>query len=97
MKILIKDVVDTISKIDHPVINYSLINLGIVTDIELIENKVVVVFAFPFPNIPIANALINSISQPIQALDLDFEYSIRVMTKEEKSKFMQMEAKAWKG
>ncbi|MCK4346772.1 MAG: hypothetical protein KAX05_15935 [Bacteroidales bacterium] len=93
----IKDVVGTISKIDHPAINYSLIDLGIVTDIELIENKVVLVFAFPFPNIPITNALINSISQPIQALDLDFEYSIRVMTEEEKSKFMQMEAKAWKG
>jgi len=55
-------VLNTLSQVDHPAISYSLIKLGIVTDVELIDDKVKVVFAFPFPNIPIAEALISSVS-----------------------------------
>jgi len=95
---MLKDeVINVLDKIEHPAISYSLIKLGIVTNVELIENKVTVVFAFPFPNIPIAGALINSIAQPVNEMGLEFEYSIRTMTDEEKNKFLQLEAEAWKG
>ncbi len=90
-------VLNTLSQVDHPAISYSLIKLGIVTDVELIDDKVKVVFAFPFPNIPIAEALISSVSQPVQSLGLEFEYTIRVMTQEEKTRFLQLENEAWKG
>ena len=92
-----EDVIKAISNVNHPAINFSLLELGIVNDVEVIGDKAKVVFAFPFPNIPIAEMLINSISQPIKSLGLDFEYSIKNMTEEEKSKFIQMEAQAWKG
>jgi len=90
-------VLNTLSQVEHPAISHSLIKLGIVTDVELTGNTVKVVFAFPFPNIPIAEALINSISQPVQSMGLEFEYSIRVMTQEEKVRFLQLENEAWKG
>ena len=90
-------VLDTLSKVEHPAITYSLLKLGIVSDVELTGNKVKVVFAFPFPNIPIADTLINSISQPVKSLGLEFEYTIRVMTQEEKMRFLQLENEAWKG
>jgi metal-sulfur cluster biosynthetic enzyme len=93
----LKDVVNTISRINHPAINYSLIDLGIVTDIKLIENKVVLVFAFSSTHLSMDSELIQSVSQPIHDLDLDFEYEVRLMTEEEKSKFLQMEAEASKG
>ena len=92
-----EDVVKTLSEVKHPAIDYSLIELGMLGDIELKDNTVKVMFVFPFPNIPITDALINSISQPIQSNGLDFEYDIRLMTEEEKAKFMQMETEAWKG
>jgi len=38
-----------LSKVEHPAISYSLIKLGIVTDVELTGNKVKLVFEFPFP------------------------------------------------
>jgi len=90
-------VLNVLSQVEHPAISYSLIKLGIVTDVKLAGNKVSVVFAFPFPNIPVADLLINSISQPVQSLRLEFEYTIRVMTQEEKNRFLQLEAEAWKG
>ena len=93
----LSDVASAITKVMHPAINYSLTELGIVTDVELVDNKVVLVFAFPFPNIPIADQLINSIAMPIKNLGLEMEYTIRIMTEEEKAVFMQMEQDAWTG
>jgi len=90
-------VLDTLSKVEHPAIRYSLIKLGILTDVELIDNTVKVVFAFPFPKIPITELLINSVLQPVQNLGLEFDYTIRVMTQEERTRFLQLENEAWKG
>jgi len=91
-----QDIINVISDVQHPAIAYSLLELGIVKDINLNENLATVVFAFPFPNIPIAEQLINSISAPIKSLGLDFNHSITLMTEEEKSTFMKMEMEAWK-
>ncbi len=93
----IEKVVEELRKVMHPAINNSLINLGIVTDIDVEDNVVELVFAFPFPNIPIADQLINSISQPVKELGLEFKHSVRLMNQEEKAKFMQLETEGWKG
>lgn len=92
-----QDVLNELGKVEHPAINYSLIKLGIINDVELNDNKVSVVFAFPFPNIPIADALVNSIASPVKSMGLDFDYKIRIMTEEEKTRFLQLETEAWKG
>jgi len=91
------DVLNVISNVEHPAIKYSLIKLGIVSDIELAGNRVKVIFAFPFPNIPIANFLIQSVAKPIKHLGLEFEYTTRVMNDEERNLFLQLETEAWKG
>ncbi len=93
----VEEIMSEISKVKHPAINYPLTELGIVKNVDL-ENKVAnVTFAFPFPNIPIAGQLLNSIAQPINKLGLEFQYKIELMTEDEKSKFMQMEGEAWVG
>jgi metal-sulfur cluster biosynthetic enzyme len=92
-----QELVKTLDKVEHPAISYSLIKLGIVAQVELIENKVTIVFAFPFPNIPIADVLINSIAQPIYDMGLEFEHSIKIMTDDERTRFLKLETEAWKG
>jgi metal-sulfur cluster biosynthetic enzyme len=92
-----QDVINAISEVQHPAIAYSLLELGIVKDVELDKNTARVIFAFPFPNIPIADHLINSIYTPVNALGLEFQYAVTVMTEEEKARFMHMEAEAWRG
>jgi metal-sulfur cluster biosynthetic enzyme len=91
------EVLNVLSKVEHPAIRYSLIKLGIVTEVELTGNNVKVVFAFPFPNIPIADFLIQSVAKPIKHLGLEFEYTTRVMNDDEKNLFLQLETEAWKG
>ena len=91
------DVADVITKIEHPFISYSLADLGMVTDIDLIENVVEVTFVFPFPDIPIANDLISSIEEPMRKMGFDFKYSIRTMDADEKANFMKMEQEGWQG
>ena len=90
-------VLNTLSDVEHPAIRYSLLKLGIVTDVELTGNKVKVVFAFPFPNIPIADYLIQSVTKPVKQLGLELEYTTRIMNDDERNLFLQLETEAWKG
>jgi len=53
--------------------------------------------AFPFPNIPIKDHLINSVRQPIEKLGLEVEMRVTVMSQEERERFLAMEERAWKG
>ena len=93
----IVNVITEISKVKHPAIDYSLVKLGIVKDVDLNDDTVILTFVFPFPNIPIADQLISSIEKPINDMGLKMEYIVRVMTEEEKARFLQLEAEAWKG
>ncbi len=92
-----EEILELISIVMHPAINYSLLDLGIVKDLNVNENSVEVLFAFPFPGIPIADALVNSISQPIVAKGFEFKYKIELMNTEEKDNFMEMETVGWIG
>jgi len=92
-----QDVINAISGVEHPAIAYSLLELGIIRSVEVNDNNAFVTFAFPFPNIPIANQLVNLISTPIQNLGFNFDHTIVVMNDEERAKFMKMETLAWKG
>ena len=45
----------------------------------------------------IADALINSIAQPLKNIGFNFVHNVVIMTDEEKAKFLQMETQGWKG
>jgi metal-sulfur cluster biosynthetic enzyme len=92
-----EEVIQVLSQVEHPAISYSLIDLGILTDIELVEDKVIATFAFPFPGIPIADTLIRSVEQLLRKKELELEYVIRTMNDNERNRFLQLEAEAWKG
>jgi ATP-binding protein involved in chromosome partitioning len=90
-------VISAISEIYHPAINLTLVELGIVQDIEIVDDKVIVTFVFPFPDIPIADRLINMVATRVEEMGFKLEYILRVMKKEEKAAFLRMEKEAWKG
>lgn len=93
----IEYILQKLEEIKHPAIDYSLIKLGILTDIRLVNNKLDAVFAFPFPNIPIAEQLISSVAIKTQGMNLVFNYTTRVMDQDERERFLQLEGEAWKG
>jgi len=92
-----EEILNVISEVKHPAINHSLVDLGIVKDIEIDDKAVDLKFAFPFPNIPIGEMLINSIKTPLNDIGYGLRSDVVLMNEQEKAKFMQMEAEAWKG
>lgn len=92
-----KDIIKLLDQVMHPAINYSLIKLGMLTNIEINEDKVLAVFVFPFPNIPIAEQLFLSVMKPINEIGMELDFTVRVMTEIEKERFLKLETEAWKG
>lgn len=91
------EVIKRISQVKHPAIDFSLLELGIVKNIRLMDVTVALEFCFPFANIPIADKLISSVEEPIREMGLLPVYKITTMTEEEKQKFLKMESQAWIG
>lgn len=93
----IEKIIESISMIKHPAIDLSLTELGIVQDIELVDDQVIATFAFPFSKIPIADKLISSVEQQVEKMGYKLEYIVRTMKADEKEKFLLLEKQAWKG
>ena len=92
-----KDVREAIAPVKHPAIDRTLVELGMVKDVEVEGQKVLLTLAFPFPNIPIEGMLKNSLQQPIEKMGAEVEFKTMVMSQEELQKFLAMEQAGWKG
>ncbi|RKX27180.1 MAG: metal-sulfur cluster biosynthetic enzyme [Candidatus Zixiibacteriota bacterium] len=92
-----ENVQSAIAQVKHPAIDRTLVDLKIVKEISVNDNKVSVIMAFPFPNIPIGDMLVNSIKEPIEKLGAEVEVEITKMTEEELEGFLAMEKESWKG
>jgi len=86
-----------LKEVKHPAIDRSLIDLGIIKEINVRDGKVVITMALPFPNIPIIDQLMGSIKEPIEKLGVEVEIIQTVMNQEEVQKFLAMEQENWKG
>ena len=86
-----------VAQVKHPAINDSLVNLGIVKDISVKDGKVNLLFAFPFPTIPIRDQLINSVKDMLAQHNIESEVKSTVMTQEELDRFMILEKQNWIG
>ena len=53
--------------------------------------------AFPFPNIPIGDYLVNGVREAIEKLGAKVEIKITMMNQEEQKRFLAMEQENWKG
>ena len=96
-EILEEDVRKALGQIKHPGINYTLIDLGIIKKISTKENKVTIIIAFPFPNIPIGDHLVNGIREAMEKLGAKVKIKITMMNQEEQKRFLAMEQENWKG
>jgi metal-sulfur cluster biosynthetic enzyme len=80
-----------VANVMHPTINCSLVELGIVKNIEIKTGKVLITMAFPFPNIPIEDYLVDSVRESIEEIEAAVEIKTVVMNKEELQKFLVLE------
>lgn len=90
------DLAPRITKIAHPFINYSLSELGIISEVDVEDGKAFVEFSWPFPEIPIRQQLIDEVDLLMKELEIPWTFSERVMDEEERQYFLALEKKGWK-
>ena len=89
--------IEIITGVNHPAINHTLYDLGIIKSYEIKDRNIEIVMALPALNIPILNMLIQSFKQPLEAMKSKVDVQAVVMTQEELQKFLTKEKSAWKG
>ena len=92
------DVEQALSKVMHPEISYSLVDLAMIKDVVYNEDKARLTLKLPFLGIPIKEDLIQSIKGTLADLDKAIQVDINVeqMSQEEREKFMSMAKEGWK-
>ncbi len=92
------DVEQALSRVMHPEIDYSLVDLGMIKDVVHRENKVGLTLMLPFGGIPIKELLIQSIKGALSDLDkaIQIEINEEEMSQEERNTFMRMAKERWR-
>ena len=86
---------NAVAQVRHPAIDRTLMELGILKDITVEGDKVIITLAFPFPGIPIRELLVESVREPVEEMGAKVEVKTTVMTTEELQAFLAMEQEAW--
>jgi metal-sulfur cluster biosynthetic enzyme len=88
----------TLSKIIHPEINYSLVDLGMIDDVVYKQNHVSLTLKLPFLQVPVRELLIESIKKALYDMDdpVQVEIEIEQMSQEGRENFAKMAKEGWK-
>ena len=92
------DINQALSKIMHPEINYSLVDLGMIEDVFCMEDKINLTLKLPFLQVPVKDLLIESIKKTLYDMDntIQVEIKIEQMNQEQRDKFAKMAKEGWK-
>jgi metal-sulfur cluster biosynthetic enzyme len=93
-----KNAEKVLSKLMHPEINYSLVDLEMIKDIQFQDNKVSLTLRLPFLDVPIKEHLIQMIKGALTDLNdaIETEINLRQMNQQERDEFMKKAKKGWK-
>ena len=90
-----------LAEVRHPEIAHTLVDLGMLKDIIVEGEKVIVTLVLPLMGIPtqVKNYLINNIRQALANLDASPEVDVKLaeMNPEERTKFFAMAQEGWIG
>ena len=95
-----QEVMEAINKVEHPEIAMTLVDLGMVRDINIEGQKVTLTLVLPFLGIPeaVRNYMINSLYKAVQEQGYELvKVYIAQMTEEERQAFFQKERAHWRG
>jgi len=97
-KLLQQDIRQVLSKVMHPEINYSLVDLGMIKDVVCEEKKVGLTLKLPFLQVPVRELLIDIIKKTLSDLNssIQVEIDMEQMSQEERENFMKMAKEGWK-
>lgn len=91
-------IIEIVKSIEHPEIEKTLFQLGMIGDIKIENEKVTVELKVPFLQIPIKDYLVRTIEMAVKEKFSDVKIKIDVieMTQEERMNFMEMAQMYWR-
>jgi metal-sulfur cluster biosynthetic enzyme len=91
-------IIQAIQRVEHPEINCSLVDLGMVQDIQVSEDEVSLKLVLPFLGIPavIRDYMVHSLQQAVAGFDAELEIQVTEMTPAERQRFLTLEQQHWK-
>jgi metal-sulfur cluster biosynthetic enzyme len=95
-----KDIRNALKKVMHPVVQRSLIDLGIIKEIVVRDDNVMITLAFPFIGKPADHIttrvkILNSVREQVEVLGMNVRLKQAQMNREEFQAFLAMERKTW--
>ena len=92
-------VIEALSQVKHPEINSTLVDLGMVKDIQIEGNKVSFKLALPMMGIPpsVRDYMINSLRQAVAGQGVELDATLAEMTPQERQVFFTMSQQNWIG
>lgn len=96
---ILNKITEALNKTEHPSINASLPQLGMVTDVKIEDNKVHMALKLPFAGIPenVRNIMVGNIQDVLNPFGMNIKIHLAIMNEEEKQNFLQIENANWKG
>lgn len=89
---------DAIRDVKHPSIDCTLVKLGIARDIEIHDDKLVLVMALPFAGVPqsVQQKMAEALTGPLSRFGKEIKVKAILMSEEEKQQFLFLEHAHWK-
>ena len=93
-----KEVMQAMSKIAHPEIDYSLLDLGMIKEVSVEQETVKVTMNLPFPGVPVKDLLVQIVKDAIADKDeaARVEIAFATMSEAEREEFGRKAREKWK-
>ncbi len=82
-----------LKQVNHPEINNSLVELGMIGKIQQNNKKTAIELKLPMPDVPIKEILVDLIKNKLKDFEVKVDFS--VMNEKEKQKFFELAHKNW--
>jgi metal-sulfur cluster biosynthetic enzyme len=92
-----EEVRQTVAKVRHPEIDRTLVELGMIKDIAVRDNKVILTMVLPFLGIPIKDYLVRSVQEAVTKLGVEIVVKLAEMNQEERDVFLAVAQENWIG
>ena len=92
-----QEIHQAVAKVRHPEIDHTLVELGMIKDIAMEADRVILTMAVPFLGIPIKDYLVHSLQEAVTKLGVEIEVKVTEMNQEERHAFMAMARAGWIG
>jgi len=91
-----KEIMEILDRVKHPEIDASLVELGMIKEAKIEEDKIKITMAFPFPGVPIKYMLMEMVRQALVDTGKEIEINETVMNEEELQRFFKLEQEKWR-